>query len=329
MRNRCGLRKFLALGALLVMSIVVCGAGHAQSFPSKPLRVLVPYAAGGGVDIVARAVSQKLQELIGQPVIVDNRPGGNEIIASEIVARAAPDGHTLLFASSTIAINVSLATKLPYDTERDFVPIAKLVDVPFALFAVPSVPASSLRELVALAKAQPGKFNYGHLGTASPHFLMMEAFKRQAGIDIAAIPYKGVAPVIAGMFGGEIQLTIAGIGTAMPHLKAGKLKLLAVTSDKRIGSLPDYPTAAEAGFSDVATSVWYGAFTTAATSSEIVTRLNAALRIALSDPDVSQRLGSLGFETASTTTDEFGRVFRADIAAWTKIVKATGAKMAQ
>ena len=322
-------RRLAGLGGALLLSGLVSGASFAQSFPSKPLRVLVPYAAGGGVDIVARAVSHKLQELIGQPVIVDNRSGGNEIIASEIAARAAPDGHTLLFASSTIAINVSLATKLPYDTERDFAPVAKLVDVPFAMFAVPVVAATSLRELAALAKAQPGKLNYGHLGTSSPHYLMMEAFKRQAGVDIAAIPYKGVAPVIAGMFGGEIQLTIAGIGTAMPHLKAGKLKLLAVTSDKRIGSLPDYPTAVEAGFSDVATSVWYGAFTAAATPSDIVTRLNAALRKSLSDPDVIQRLGALGFETASTTTDEFSRVLRADIAAWTKIVKATGATMAQ
>ncbi len=321
--------RFLFVRGLLIAAAIVSGPSQAQSFPSKPLRVLVPYAAGGGVDIVARAVSQKLQESIGQPVIVDNRPGGNEIIASEIVARAAPDGHTLLFASSTIAINVSLATKLPYDTERDFVPVAKLVDVPFAMFAVPSVPAGSLKELAALAKAQPGKFNYGHLGTSSPHYLMMEAFKRQAGIDIAAIPYKGVAPVIAGMFGGEIQLTIAGIGTAMPHLKAGKLKLLAVTSDKRMVALPDYPTAVEAGFSDVATSVWYGAFTAAATPPEIVARLNSALRKALTDPEINQRLGGLGFEPASTTTEEFGRTFRADVAAWTKIVTATGATMAQ
>ncbi len=321
-------RPLLATGWLLAAA-AVSSACYAQSFPSKPLRVLVPYAAGGGVDIVARAVSQKLQESIGQPVIVDNRPGGNEIIASEIVARAAPDGHTLLFASSTIAINVSLAAKLPYDTERDFVPVAKLVDVPFAVFAVPTVPAGSLKELASLAKAQPGKLNYGHLGTSSPHFLMMEAFKRQAGIDIAAIPYKGVAPVIAGMFGGEIQLTIAGIGTAMPHLKAGKLKLLAVTSDKRMGALPEYPTAVEAGYSDVATSVWYGAFTAATTSPDAVSRLNAELRKALATPEVSQRLGALGFEPASTTTDEFGRTFRADVAAWAKIVKSTGATMTQ
>jgi tripartite-type tricarboxylate transporter receptor subunit TctC len=326
--ERCLVKRMVVSSALVLLA-ALSTVSQAQTFPNKPIRVLVPYAAGGGVDIVARAVSHKLQEIVGQPVIVDNRPGGNEIIASEVAARATPDGHTLLFASSTIAINVSLATKLPYDTERDFAPIAKLVDVPFALFAVPSVPAATLKELAALAKAQPGKFNYGHLGTASPHYLMMEAFKRQAGIDIAAIPYKGVAPVIAGMFGGEIQLTIAGIGTAMPHLKAGKLKLLAVTSDKRIGSLPDYPTTVEAGFSDVATSVWYGAFTAAATPPEVVMRLNAALRRALADSDVSQRLGSLGFETASTSTDEFGRTFRADVLAWTKIVKATGATTGQ
>ncbi len=323
------LMKSSSMFGALLMLLVSAGMSHAQSFPNKPLRVLVPYAAGGGVDIVARAVSQKLQELIGQPVIVDNRPGGNEIIASELVARSVPDGHTLLFASITIAINVSLATKLPYDTERDFAPVAKLVDVPFALFALPSVPAATLRELAVFAKSQPGKLNYGHLGTSSPHYLMMEAFKRQAGIDIAAIPYKGVAPVIAAMFGGEIQLTIAGIGTAMPHLKAGKLKLLAVTSDRRTSALPDSPTALEAGFSDVATNVWYGAFVAAATPPESLARLNVELRKALAAPEVSQRLGALGFETASTTTEEFGRTVRADIAAWTKIVKATGATMAQ
>ncbi len=321
MRIRCRSKELAWMAGGLLGSLFIAGMSHAQSFPNKPLRVLVPYAAGGGVDIVARAVSQKLQELIGQPVIVDNRPGGNEIIASEVVARSVPDGHTLLFASSTIAINVSLATKLPYDTERDF--------VPFAVFALPSVPAATLRELAALAKSQPGKLNYGHLGTSSPHYLMMEAFKRQAGIDIAAIPYKGVAPVIAAMFGGEIQLTIAGIGTAMPHLKAGKLKLLAVTSDKRIGTLPDYPTAVESGFSDIATNVWYGAFVAAATPPEALARLNAELRKALAAPEVSQRLGALGFETASTTTEEFDRTVRADIAAWTTIVRATGATIAQ
>jgi tripartite-type tricarboxylate transporter receptor subunit TctC len=297
-----------------------------QAFPNKPIRFLVPYSAGGGTDIVARAVGAKMQESMGQPVLVENRPGGNEVIATEMLARAAPDGHTIAIVASTFVINPSLLTKLPYDSERDFAPVTKLVDVPFALFAHPSLQANTLKELAALAKVQPAKLNYAHLGNTSPHFLAMEAFKKSAGVDIAAIPYKGVAPAFTAIAGGEVQMIFAGVSAGMPQVQGGKLKALAVAADKRMSVAPEVPTVKESGYPEFDVRVWYGVLAPGATRPDLLVRLNTEMTKALGAEDIKQRFAAVGMESAPMTSDAYANLIRNEMQAWSRLVKSIGVK---
>jgi len=296
-----------------------------QAFPSKPIRFLVPYPPGGGTDIVARAVGQKLQESMGQPVLVENRPGASEIIGTEALARSAPDGHTIALVGS-FAINPSLFPKLPYDSERDFIPVTRLVNVPLALVAHPSVPASSVKELVQLAKSRPGKLNFAHLGAGSPHYLAMEWFKHLAGVDIVAVPYKGVAPANAAVAAGEVQIMFTGLTAGLAQVKAGRLKALAVSPAKRVGAAPELPSVAEAGYPDFDIMVWYGVVAPAGTPAETLAKLNAEIAKALGAADLKQRFAAMGIEAAPLPAGEFGRFIRSETQMWGRIIKATGAK---
>ena len=263
---------------MLALGIV---PGFAQSWPTGNVTFLVPYAAGGSADIVARLIGQKLQERIGRPVVIDNRPGGSEMIVTEAIARSEPDGQTIGILSNAIAINETLVPNRRFDLDRDISAIARVIELPFALMVHPSVPARSVEEFVKYAKANPGKLNYGHLGPGSPHFFKMEWFKRNAGIDIVAVPYKGAAPAYAALVAGEVQVIASGLGAATPFLDAKQAIALAAFSSKRPSSQPDLPTIAEAGFKDFNLKSWMGIFVRKGTPPEIEQKLEAAVLAAL------------------------------------------------
>lgn len=305
---------------LLALSIA---PGLAQSWPTGNITFLVPYAAGGSADIVARLIGQKLQERVGRPVVIDNRPGGSEMIVTEAIARSEPDGQTIGILSNAIAINETLVPNRRFDLDRDLSPIARVIELPFALMVHPSVPARSVDEFVKYAKANPGKLNYGHLGPGSPHFFKMEWFKRNAGIDIVAVPYKGAAPAYAALVAGEVQVIASGLGAATPFLDAKQAIALAAFSSKRPSSQPNLPTIAEAGFKDFNLRSWMGIFVRKGTPPEIEQKLEAAILAALGDADLKVRLDRLGLDISPMSRDAFPAFFRAEVKAWEEIVKAT------
>ena len=296
---------------------------HAQSYPSRPIRFIVPYAPGGGADIACRIIAQKMSESMGQPVLVENRPGASEIIGNEALARSAPDGHTVGFISNAMTINATLQPKLPFDPERDFIPVTRLVNIPLVMVVPPSLPVNSVKDLVALAKAQPGKLNYASFGAGGPHGLAMEWFKSITGTDIVAITYKGVAPGLAALVAGEVQVMLTGLTGAMPQIKAGKIKPIAATAAKGVGALPDIPPIARdyPGF-DVNT--WYGLAVPAGTPANIVNRIHAEVTRALNAPDVRQRFDGLGVETSPMPQEEFVALLRRETQLWAKVIKAAG-----
>ncbi len=319
------IRMFVCVVAI-VAGAIWPPAGLAQTYPSRPIRFFVPYPPGGGTDIVARVLAQKLQESMGQTVIVENKPGGNEIISTDTLAKSAPDGHTLALVSNAFPINVSLRPKLPFDPARDFIPLTMLVTVPFVMVVHTSVAANSVPELVKLAKSKPGQLNYAHLGSGSPHQLAMEWFKQLAGVDIVGVPYKGVAAGNAAVTAGEVQLAFTGLTAGMAQVKGGRLKALAVSPAKRVSAAPELPTVAEAGYPEFDMTTWYGSVIPAGTPPEIVARLHAELVKALNAPDVRQRFAGIGVDTAPMTPEAFASVIRAETQTWAKIIKAAGVK---
>ena len=252
---------FVALG-LAVASTSVAGA---QSFPAKNITFVVPNLPGGSSDLIARAIGAKLQETMGRPVVIDNKPGASEMIATEFLARAAPDGYTIAIFSNALAINETLSPARRYDTLRDLVPVAKLAELPMALIVSAAVPATSLPEFVSYAKINPGKLSYGHVGVGVPHYLTMEWFKRAAGIDVLPVPYKSSPPVYAGLLGGEIQLTVAALGGAVQFIESGKVRALAAMSARRPRAVPNLPTVAEFGYPEFDLVPWMGIFVPAGT----------------------------------------------------------------
>jgi tripartite-type tricarboxylate transporter receptor subunit TctC len=298
----------------------------AQAFPSKALRMLVPYPPGGGTDIVARAIGVKLQESLGQPLVIENRPGASEIIATDALAKSALDDYTLGLVTNAFSINAGLNPKLPFDAANDFTPVGYLVSVPFMLVVHPSVPASSVSELVALAKAQPGKLNYASLGAGTPHGLAMEWFKKLAGVQIADVPYKGVAPAMTAVAAGEVQMMFTGLTAGAAQVKAGRLKALAVTPRQRVSAAPELPTIAEAGYTEFDVTTWYGVLAPAKTAPDIVAKLNAELGKALAAEDIRTRFTSVGVEPVAMSAAAFGEVIRRDMQLWAAVIRATGAK---
>ena len=315
--------KALLIGALALAAAP--GSAHAD-YPAKPVKIIVPLAAGGPTDILTRIIAQPLAERLGQPVLVDNRPGAGGNIGAEFVAKSAPDGYTLFMGTSgPLAINVTLYGKLPFDPQRDFAPVILVASAPFVVAANPSVPAGSLEELVTLAKQRPGKLNYGSV-TGSASHLATELFKSMAGIDIQHVPYKGAAPATNDLIAGQIDLSFASTPGVLQHVTSGKLKALGVTGRRRVAQLPDVPTLAESGLKGYEASVWYGVVAPAKTPRDIVLRLNAEITKLMEEAATRQRMAAGDFEAAGSTPEEFARFILAETVKWGKVVKASGAR---
>jgi len=311
----------LCLGALLP------GVATAQTYPSKPLRFVVTFAAGGGTDLVARAVAPRMSESLGQPIVVENRPGANGAVGAEYVARSAPDGYTVcVCAAGTMAIGPHL-TKQPFDTLRDFAPISPLATSPFIVTVHPSVKATSIAELIALAKANPGKINFGSSGVGGAPHLSTELFKSMAGVDMVHVAYKGLGPAMTDLLGGQIQLMLADIGVVAPHLKSGKLRGLAITGSTRSPVFPELPTVAEAGLPGYAAGTWYGLFAPAGTPAPILARLSAGVREALAVPEIGNALVAQGVEPVAMTPEQFAAFARAEYAKWGGVIRSAGIKL--
>jgi tripartite-type tricarboxylate transporter receptor subunit TctC len=311
-----------------VGSLVPVTQALAQSggYPSRPIRLIVPLPAGGPTDILARLVATPLQERLGQPVVVDNRPGASGNIGADLAAKSAPDGHTLFAGTSgPLANNVSLYAKLPFDPVRDFAPIALVATAPFVLAVHPSVPVTSVKEFIAYAKARPGKLNFGAVPGAAAH-LATAMFLMLAGIDAVHVPYKGAGPATTDVIAGQIQFTFASTPGAIPHVKTGKLRALAVTSPKRISSAPDLPTVAEGGGPAMSAQVWYGIVAPARTPGEIIQRLYTEIDQIVKVPATRDRMLQNDFEPAIMSPQEFGAFIKSEIAVWAKVIKAAGIK---
>ncbi len=301
---------------------------QAPAYPTKPIRIVVPFPPGGATDLLARDVAQKLTDAWGQSVIVDNRPGAGGNIGSELVAKAAPDGYTLEMGTvGTHAINASLYAKMPYDHVKDFVPIILVAGVPNVLVVNPSVPVNSVAELIAYAKANPGKLNFASSGAGTSIHLSGELFKVMAGVDVTHVPYKGSAPALQDLLGGQVQFMFDNLPPSLPHIKAGKLRALAVTSTTRAPALPDLPTMAESGLPGFEASSWFGLLAPAGTPPAIVAKINAEVAKWLATPEAREKLAKQGANAAGGTSEDFAKHIAAETAKWAKVVKASGAKV--
>ena len=316
----------IARGVIAALPLVLAGPAQADEWPSKPLRLVVPNAAGGGLDAMGRLLASKMTESLGQPVIVDNKPGASTIIGTDAVAKSAPDGYTFGLVTDSHTINPSFVPKLPFDPVKDFAPITKVVDGYYVLVVNPKLHMKTARDFVAAAKAQPGKMSYGSAGSGSPHHLTMEWLKSMAGIDIIHVPYKGVAPAVGDAIAGHVDAVFSGPPTALPHAASGRLTALAITSPKRLAYAPGLPTMAESGYPEFVASFWYGLLAPAGTPHEIVLRLNADVRKVLAQPDVKEKLKTLGLEAAPMTPEEFAAFMKKDAANYAQIIKTSGAK---
>lgn len=325
MRN--GLRSLLLLlSAFALLSMM--GTAYAESWPDKPVTIVVPWPPGGPSDIAARPMSKGLTESLGQSFIVDNRAGAGGNIGSAAVARSAPDGYTLLITSSApIVINPSLYKKMPFDPAKDLAPVTNLLRVPLVLAAHPSVPANNLQELIALIKSQNGKFQYASAGTGTPQHMTGELFKTTAKLDVVHIPYKGSAPAINDLLGGHVPIMFDSMIAIMPHIKAGKLKPIAVTSSKRSPLLPDVPTFAESGMPAIESYAWYGFFAPAGTPKDILARLNSAALKVMKGPDFQKVLADTGSDFVGDTPENFSAFVKMEATRWSKVVKESGATL--
>ncbi len=299
---------------------------HSQQYPSRPLRVVVPFAPGGAVDLVARTVAPKLSEALGQPVVVDNRGGAGGTIGTDIVAKARADGHTLLVASMGVAVNAVLYPKLPYDTLKDLAPVTSLGEQPNIVVVHPSLSARSMADLVALARAKPGQISYASGGVGSNTHLVTLLFLQMAEVDMLHVPYKGLGPAITDLAGGQVQLAVSNVSTALPHVKSGRLRLLAVTSARRFPLFPDTPTVNESGVPGYESSGWYGMWGTAGTPSSVLASLNKEVMKILDTPTIKEQFGTQGLQPIPTSPEAFGKRLREEIRKWGPVVKASGAK---
>ncbi len=309
----------------LCAATAMCSQAFAQSYPERPVRLVVPFAAGAAADMMGRLIAQKLGEAWSGQVIVDNRGGAGTVIGTDMVAKAAADGYTLLLVTPTFIINATGIRALPYDTVKSFAPVVLFASTPLVLVVHPSLPARSVKELIALAKGRPGRINYASAGNGSPTHLGMELF-RLSGVTMTHVPYKGAAPALTDVLGGQVQLMLTSVIAVQPHIATGRLRALAVTTSKRSAVLPDVPTVAETipGYEVIN---WWGVVAPAATPSNVVSRLNAEIMRTLSQPDVRERLAREGAEPAGGAPEEFGAFIRNDIAKWAKVVRETGAKI--
>ena len=311
--------------AVTVMAGLLSSGAYAQTFPSKPVRLVVPFAPGGAPDLVARGLAPKLSESLGQAVVVDNRAGAGGIIGMEIVAKASPDGHTLVIGSNgPLAIVPNLHRSLSFDVARDFAPVSMVTALPFLLVVHPSLPVKSVKDLVALAKSKPNELNYGSPGNGTTTHLATELLKSATGMKITHVPYKGVADAATALMSGQVQVLSGDLNSMLPHVKSGRIRGIAVTSARRSKLLPEVPTVAESGVPGFDASGWMGVLAPAATPPAVVERLNASIAKALAAPDTSSRLGALGGEVAASTPAQFATLIRSESAKWGKLIKSAG-----
>ncbi len=317
--------------------MLICGAAlaaagpvlAAEAYPSKPVRLVVPFAPGGGNDIAARFIAQRLTEGLGQTAVVDNRPGAGSTLGTDMVAKSPPDGYTLLVTHNAIAINQSLYPKLPYDTVRDFVQVAMIGATTNTLVVNPGVQARNVKELIALAKAKPGSLNYGSTGAGGTSHLAMEYFRLETGTTLVHIPYKGTAPALTDLVGGQVQTMISALPGTVPFINSKRVVALATTGAKRSAFLPELPTLKESGVKDYEFDTWYGLHAPAKVPKEIITRLNETIVKALSRPESREQLFKQGLEAQTATPEEFAKFVRAEVAKMGRIIKASGAKPEQ
>jgi tripartite-type tricarboxylate transporter receptor subunit TctC len=313
-----------SLGALLsATALAATSPAAAQDYPRKQIELVVPFAAGGTTDNISRLIAQRFSESWSQPVIVNNRPGGGSTIGNNFVAKAAPDGYTLLVTTISFAINAALQ-KLPYDSIKDFAPITELASLPLMLVVHSSVPATNLEEFIALAKSKPGGWDYATAGTGTSPHLAAEMFKAMAGVDLVHVPYKGNAEAINALMGGHVKIYFALVPAVLQHVKAGTLRPLAVTTEKRLPYLPDVPTIAEMGFPGYEISSWQGMFAPAATPKDVVAKINGELVRMLGTPTVRARISQEGADPVGSTPDAFAERVKTEIAKWTKVIKESG-----
>ncbi len=318
--------KFPTRLASLLLLAVLPLAAPAQVFPTKPIRIVIPFPPGGGTEVVARSLGDLMSKTFGQPVVVENRPGGNSVIASEIVAKSAPDGHTLLMTTDFHAINAAFGIALPYDSLKDFAFVAQLTTSPLMLVAHPSTGVKSIAELIAAAKAKPDRLSFASLGSSSPHYLGFEWFKRLAGIRLIDVPYKGGGQAAADVLGGQVNLMLIVAGNGIRQARAGKFVALAVTSEKRVPVAPEVPTVAESGFPGYSLVNWYAMLAPAGTPKEVVAKLNAEIVRNLRVPAVVERLHGAGLDPAPSSPEALEAHVRREIDKYRRIIALTGAK---
>jgi len=315
---------------------VICGAGLsfsvsaraqvADTYPSKPLRLILPFPPGGGTDILGRIISERLAAQLGQPVVVENRGGAGGNLGAEAAARAAPDGYTIVLVAPSLAISPSLYSKLAYDPIKDFAPVSLVATVPNVMVTHASVPANTLAEFIALAKTRPGAMNFGSGGSGTSNHLAGELFNIVAGVKLVHVPYKGVNLAMNDVLSGQLQMVVIGIPAAAPHIRAGKLRALAVIAPQRAAALPEVPTAAEAGLPGFEVTTWYGVLAPAGTARNIVTRLNSELVKAMHAPELRGRLEAMATDPLTSTPEEFAELIRREIEKWGKVVREAGLK---
>jgi tripartite-type tricarboxylate transporter receptor subunit TctC len=312
----------------MLFAVALSLGAQAQPYPAKPIRFVVPYPAGGPLDTVARLLGQKVSESTKQPVIVDNKPGAGGNIGADAVAKAPADGYTILMgAVATHAINPTLYSSIPYDAIKDFAPVTQVASTPNVLVVNPSVPAANVREFIAYAKANPGKLNFGSGSSGSAGHLAGELFKTMAGVDMVHVPYKGAAPAMSDLVGGQIQLMFDNLASSLAQVRAGKVRALAVTTARRSALAPDLPTIAESGLPGFDISTWFGIFVPAGTPREVVARLHDEFTRALAMPDIRERMMSLGAEPVGSTPGEFAAYIRAEADKYARVIKASGARV--
>ena len=322
------MREKPAMRGIVALSVLICAGAVAQPYPNKPVRIIVPFSAGSGSDVFARTLGPKFTETWGQQIVVENREGAGGVIGAQLVAKAAPDGYTLLLGATPWAVAPSLYAKPPYDALKDFVPVGRIGFIPSVLVVHPTLPVNDVKALIKLAKAQPGKLDYSSSGKGAPSHLFVEYFKAMAKVEIVEIPYKNTAQALTDVMGGQVMMNLPILAAALPHARAGRLKALAVTSGKRAGVASDIPTMAEsAGLPGYEAAQWQGLIAPAGTPADIVTRVNAELNRALQLPDVKERIGNLGVEIATNTPQQFATDVRADIVKWDQLIKSLGIRL--